>query len=51
MSFSFGHDWPQAAIYFLKILPVIVLFISFLFTKNILIALSAIIIFLGSFII
>ena len=49
MGFSFGDDWPQEAVYFLKILPVIVLFTTFLFTNNILIAISTIIVSLGGF--
>ena len=49
MGFSFGDGWPQEAVYFLKILPAIVLFIAFLFTNNILIAISTITVSLGGF--
>jgi len=47
MGFSLGDTWYQEIIYFLKILPVIILFITFLFTNNILIVASTIIVSLG----
>jgi len=47
MGLSFGDEWDQGIIYLFKIIPIIILLFTLLLTTNMLIATSAIIIFLG----